>query len=569
MSEINICNKNNSHGINQIPSFGINKDNNNSQNEMKYHDNIASYSISELDQKGTLPWWATIGGSIILASIIGFVFAKGGGNKFRTHLRNFNISIKDKINKKAKTNNFFKQLDNLFFKINKSSKLFTQISNTLTNYNPLKDSLTDKIFRYKNNKPGNFIADKLKTLFRNLSIKTVDSNYQKANAKFEDVLEKFSIASKNMNANEIVDIEGISKTKAEWQKIAETKIINAEDNFKTNFNKNERLKRRDFIDFELKDLDKKVFNKIYKENGGIFNKKNWKDFQEYITEKIPRKSKEKLLNDMTEKKSLISNNIDDTTSLIKELSISLKQSMNFEDTNSREIIRQMEKQLKTFKSLSGKEEKIRRTELSSAIKKELDELSNSIKSRNDYTPAEIAEITSKSDNIKKILNNDKKGELQEALTIVHSLTDEKNYKKFKKSVDKFSKELDNSIQSEGKSQFEKFAEYEVGSHTTDVLFGFIMPAGFAAYLIGKQKTKEERIETTLKQGVPIIGGLGMVFYGTSRMFSGAKNLLIGFGTTILLNLLGNFMNKTRKTYQEKQSLAQIALDAYKKNNLIE
>ena len=122
--------------------------------------------------------------------------------------------------------------------------------------------------------------------------------------------------------------------------------------------------------------------------------------------------------------------------------------------------------------------------------------------------------------------------------------------------------LNNAIGSELNS-FDKLAELQVGSLPTDIL-GILGPTALGTLLVVSSKDKNERISKTLTQGVPILGGVGVTYYGTTRGWTGAKNLILGLVTGYLLNVIGSKADDLYKKYAEKQSIMKTAYDAWNK-----
>ena len=110
--------------------------------------------------------------------------------------------------------------------------------------------------------------------------------------------------------------------------------------------------------------------------------------------------------------------------------------------------------------------------------------------------------------------------------------------------------------------YEKMSELRVGSAPTDIL-GIFVPIGIATWLVTNAKTKDERVSKTLTQGIPILGGIATTYYGTTRMFTGPKNIAMGLGTAYALNIIGTQMDNWYKSYCEKQSLFKATLASLK------
>ena len=110
--------------------------------------------------------------------------------------------------------------------------------------------------------------------------------------------------------------------------------------------------------------------------------------------------------------------------------------------------------------------------------------------------------------------------------------------------------------------YEKMAELRVGSAPTDIL-GILFPVALGMGLVINAKTKDEKMSKTLTQGIPICGGIATAYYGTTRMFTGPKNMAMGLATAYILNVIGTQVDNFYKSYREKQSLFKSALESLK------
>ena len=76
--------------------------------------------------------------------------------------------------------------------------------------------------------------------------------------------------------------------------------------------------------------------------------------------------------------------------------------------------------------------------------------------------------------------------------------------------------------------------------------------------------KDERISKTLTQGVPILGGVGVTYYGTVRGYTGAKNLILGLGSGWLLSIIGTQADELVKKYRNEQHKLKAAFESWTK-----
>ena len=75
--------------------------------------------------------------------------------------------------------------------------------------------------------------------------------------------------------------------------------------------------------------------------------------------------------------------------------------------------------------------------------------------------------------------------------------------------------------------------------------------------MGKSKDKDERISASLKYGIPAVGAIATSLYSTAKLVSGGKSLALGLISGWVMNIIGNYVDKTRKNYSLNVSLQNI------------
>jgi len=114
------------------------------------------------------------------------------------------------------------------------------------------------------------------------------------------------------------------------------------------------------------------------------------------------------------------------------------------------------------------------------------------------------------------------------------------------------------------SLYNKFAELNTGSAPTDIL-GLAVPTATGIYLVSKGENKQERISSTLKQGIPILGGILTCLYCTLKMKTGLYGLALGATTSYVLNQIGDKINNAYKKRIEDNKFKSAAVEYYMKN----
>ena len=135
------------------------------------------------------------------------------------------------------------------------------------------------------------------------------------------------------------------------------------------------------------------------------------------------------------------------------------------------------------------------------------------------------------------------------------------YKEFEKLSSKISKGLGKATELEINDYFIKQAEIKVGSAATDVA-SVLFPIGVGAYSIASSDGKDEKISTTLTTCIPLVGTFATMVYGTTKMFSGVKNLVFAAGSGLVLKLIGDGCDRLYKKYKDKGSVVNVVKDEY-------
>ena len=120
------------------------------------------------------------------------------------------------------------------------------------------------------------------------------------------------------------------------------------------------------------------------------------------------------------------------------------------------------------------------------------------------------------------------------------------------SLKKAVKSFDKSFDLEANEFFDKVRDLRLGSAPTDILT--IVLSFITLFLgLGHAKDKDARISTTLKSGIPVVGGIATAMYSTARLVSGGKSIILGLLSGIILNQLGIIADNMRKSIKEKQT----------------
>lgn len=491
---------------------------------------------------------ASVGGTLLLGVLALAGLSKGSGGISK---RLAKISARAKkavfdLNAKSKDLTFLQKVK---LKTGKSIQFVADSLQASSNFSAVKDSFTyhwmDKLGMKK-------AADGINKYFKKITLKTKNNAYKDAEyAAVDFCAELKSIAQK-------IKTKDPSKAKQLEEKAQQ--IMNE---YMAGFSSQQHMARSENIWKNLDGLNTEVYNRLYKQKGGFF--KNLKQFKTYITTDIIAKDRKAVFKQINSSKSKISNNISDVNSAMKQALYDLQVSVDSSNKKIVDIVKELSKNLDEAKNLAGEGEKAAREKIFKQIQTNLDELSRiSVSAAKDPISSKLTQdkIATMQDLIKP--ESYAKGLAQEAMTDIKTILgkDSAEYQAAKKCMTKMNDKLNTAIKHEDIT-YEKLAELRVGSGPTDVL-GIIGPAALAAMLVANSKDKDERISRTLTGGIPILGGIGMSYYGTLRGWTGAKNLVIGLLTGWLLNVVGEQTDIYAKNYRSEQSKLKNAFESLAK-----
>lgn len=491
-------------------------------------------------------------GSIFLLTIITlFTLSKGFSGSIGKKLKSISEKAKKHIYDLTAQSKHLTNKQKFQLRINKVIQNTADTMQASSNISAVKDSF---IQHWLNKMHIDKVINKINAVFKNIVLKTKNNNYQSAEysvVEFCNYLQK--IAKQHPNSPLSKNIE------EKANKILELYL--------KEFSSIKHIDRANEFWEKTKGLDKEVYDILFRQKGGIF--KNLKRFRSYITTDLIAKERTKYVNSIFKAKKEISNSLSDVNTEIKQALFSLKTTVDVKNNKAVEIVKEITKILESNKAINGINEEYSRKHLFEILKTKLDELAKISMDTN--KSKEINALTiEKIEKFKKILdmNNYKKGLAQEAMTDLKQMFEtlggknSKEYKQLQKLIHNMNKRLNTAIECENIT-YEKLAELQVGSAPADVL-GILGPTAIGTFMVVNSDDKSERISNTLTKGIPILGGVGVSYYGTTRGFTGAKNLGLSLITGFLLNILGEQADKFVKSHRKEQEKLRKAFDAFTK-----
>lgn len=486
-------------------------------------------------------------GSVALLTLIGlFTLSKGFSSGFSQKLNKLSKSLQKKIYDLSSSTKELTASQKMKLKVSQTLKPMADTMQAASNISAIKDSWIRHWLKKLKLEP---VIKKMNNVFRNIVIKNTKNYYSKAesaNLKFCSYLDDL--------IKQADDPQIKSQLKDYAQKL--------KDSFQNNFTTAAHYERADKAYKKMYGLDEKVYNKLF---GGDGLLKNLKNAKSYVTTDYVAYDKKSLTKYLYGQKAKFSNNVNDSYNSIKQLINEIKIHVDPQDTKAVDIVKKLSEALEKYKNAAGAQEAELRKAAVQELRTEMKNLSRIFRENDQYADIVKNSHEKMTEFYKAIdVQSTQKGLAQDAITFIKEKygKNSSQYKEAKRITNEINNNLNNAINSELNS-FDKLAELQVGSLPTDIL-GILGPTALGTLLVVNSKDKNERISKTLTQGVPIIGGVGVTYYGTTRGWTGARNLMLGAVTSVLLNIIGTKADELYKKYAEKQSILQTAYDAWNK-----
>ena len=478
-------------------------------------------------------------GSVALLTLIGlFTLSKGFSGNFAKKIAEASDKFKNSIYDLTAESKKLTPSQKVKLQFAKIMQPVTDTLQASSNVSAVKDSFVNHWLKKLKMDPA---IDKINKFFKKIVLKTKNNSYNEAEIAMVDFCNQLR---KTNNPELVKKADTIERLYA--QKFSTASHVNRSE------------KAWD----KMKNLHQEVYDTLFKDNG-LF--KNLKKYRSYITADKIESDRNLIQKELKTAKTYISNSIGDVYNSLKKSLYDVKVTVNPQNKAAVEIVKTLSDNVEKYKtldkSLSGAAEKLEREKIISEIKKLLNNLSDI--SKKDVSSS--AKFNNTQEKIKSMLDSmnvdfSKKGIAQEAM----SLMDKKSpdYKLAKEYLAKMNSKLNLAIENEMNS-YEKLAELRVGSAPTDIL-GILGPSAIGTLMVVNSKDKDERISKTLTQGIPILGSIGVAYYGTTRGWTGAKNLILGLLTGWVLNVIGGKADEAYKKYAEKQNILKTAFESFTK-----
>ena len=410
-----------------------------------------------------------------------------------------------------------------------TSKLALMARGALFNITPLKDVLFSKFVRKtcKLDKP----CDAITNTFRKLSFATVKNSYKQAENDMAVMVRVFDSTNKKIASNQTSSNIVASPTLATKM---EDNLSKIKTSYAESFSEPVLEQRNEALISRFDGLDRKTYDNIYgKIKTFVSDVDEWTTF---VPERLVAKDKAVIMENLADKKRVITNNPQDNYNALSEIITKLVHLINPNSEESINLVKNLKKLSSVYLNLNGENEEITRQELIKLMNQQLKD-ANKLAGGKHYTNLESKKIILLLRQVGKVLNTDKKGLIEQQLTMYKQILPEEEYRNVKKVADKAIKSLNKAIYREGFEYTDKARDLAVGSALTDVAIGMALPVGTTAVAMASADTKQKKRSVALKYGLPLMAGIATSTISTMRLISGGKALMLGATVSILGNEL--------------------------------
>lgn len=453
------------------------------------------------------------------------------------------------LNEKAKGN--LNKLSEFYsFSLNKLSS-FLGKSKAINNFVSIKDITFEKIM--SKNKYTQKIHRKITEVYESIGRRTVNKTFDKTKTNIFALFQKFEDADDillSKRANEVLEINGVKKTVQEWiDEDIELLKKSISRTWNTNFGKSRREARFKQIQSAVKNLS----DEVWEETGGHWRNTTKRELYEtFIAEEKLADKKTALIKAAKQARSQITRDVNDNYKDVTNILDNITTSINLKDAKSRAIIQEIRNILSDYKKLSGISEIEQRPIINQKIIQKVNDLLeqvNSTKATFKYNSKVLNRINSNTKDITQIVNSDKKGDMQEILTIYKHIfgKDSQEYLQLKSAVRATSDKIDSAILMETDQFFDMMRDLKLGSAPTDILT-ILAAIGGIGIGLSKSENKDEKYSVLLQAGIPAIGAIATSLYFSASLVSGGKSMLYGALSGLLISKAGQKLDGSRKKY---------------------
>lgn len=424
--------------------------------------------------------------------------------------------------------------------LQKTSKTVDSVKGLIFNTGPLKDVLFEKFLR----KIGlGKVCNAITGFFEKTAVKMTNIAYKKSGTAFAVMKDSFAQANRTMQSSPAkkVEINGVTRTVAEWGAVAEEKLKNLDTAYDA-FREPARKKRYKWLAKNLDGLGSEVFEQTYGNlKTFLTSPKKWTSF---ITEDLAAPTKIRFARTISSKKQVITNTRHDAVKELSSIVSSIENSMDMTNKESVDIVKRLNKAVKAYKISESKNAK---AEILSEIENIIKDTSAIFDSKQaNYTLPTERKIRKSLGSIRHIIESGKKGEVEELLEIYAHILPKQEFEVLQKAAQKTRTALSDAVYTESDKFVDKMRDLKSGSALSDVGTGLLFPLGSTALGMSMADTKEKKRSVALKLGVPLLTGLMASTWGTIAMYAAGPSLILGAAVSTITNRICSAIDKNLK-----------------------
>lgn len=516
------------------------------ENEVKAH-NIGKFEIITPEEarkrnNATLLGLSIAGAVLLTAGGIFFVL-KGGPKGLTKNFQKWRNNLEEKI-QKAKLNNMSDTPINRAY-VFMARKLDSAIkkSSAINNFTTVKDTIFKKMM-YVTGFTKN-IHKSITRMFEKIGRQAVVNSYKKTSYYMDfarDTAAGVSMKAFSRNAGEIVEINGVKKSRLQWLEHA----LHLDDElgqiFTSHFGTQSRSGRYIRVKRASKNLEAN-FNKLR-----TFLSKDI--VNSFMAEGAIAKEKLAIQKQVHSYRRSFSYSHKDFERDLEKSIIDMTRSIEHTDISKINMLRNLRQNIHEYIKSGANDPKLK-TKIVSIIEDFSADVSKSL--QNKSMKEQVAgPLLSSSAQLKKSFIDFKNGKVEEILDIYRQILPQSEYETVRKAYQESVKSLDKSIVTETEDFISKVRDLSLGSAPTDIL-SVLGGIGTLGYYLGKSDNNDERISISLKYGIPALAGLGAALYGNAKLFAGTKSMLFGAASTWIFNRIGSLADKKLKEHKQKKS----------------
>lgn len=484
--------------------------------------------------------------SVTVLTAAAIFFLLKGGTKGLS--KNFQ-KLRDFFDKKVQSSKLDNKgevstMNRMYIYMVKGLDYFLNKFEAVNNFATIKDlAFKELMFNRFTGKFTGPIHDSITRMFEKIGRQSVVNAYKNTMSRMKTTRALAVEASESVmrgNSFEVVEINGIRKTKAQW--LAQVNEMN------------KKLAESYDSHFSEKPLQARYykFKKSVEGLKSIFS--NWKVFwtkdlwRTFIAESAVVKEKKAIQKVVHSNRLELSYSLADMAKDSDELIMKMTEQISYKDVDKISKLRNIRANLKRYAKKPGD------FELKDNILRDIN-----------YLSAEIWKAVSEKSMSKEVANDIlislselkdkflyfKQGQVEDILDIYRKLLPEDEYTNLAKAYKGTIKSLDKSIRLETEEFVSKLRDLVLGSAPTDILT-ILGSLGVLGYQLGKSDDKDQRMSISLKYGIPALAGIGISLYCNAKLYAGTKSLVIGTLSSLVVNKIGVWADEMLQRYRENQ-----------------